>query len=77
MNLVFDGGSFVVDASGEIIFQASQFQEEVFSFDLEVQVKDIVSDSKLTLNIKKDKLFQTYSLIQLLMSLSQCMRLLN
>lgn len=54
--LVFDGGSFVVDSSGEIIFQASQFKEEVFSFDLEVQVKDIVSDSKLTLNIKKDKL---------------------
>ena len=52
--LVFDGGSFVVNASGEIIYQASQFQEEVFSFDLEVQVKDIVSDSKLTLNIKKD-----------------------
>ena len=38
--LVFDGGSFVVDSSGEIIFQASQFQEEVFSFDLDVQVKD-------------------------------------
>ena len=54
--LVFDGGSFVVDSSGEIIFQAGQFKEEVFSFDLEVQVKDIVSDSKLTLNIKKDKL---------------------
>ena len=54
--LVFDGGSFVVDSSGEIIFQASQFQEEVFSFDLDVQVKDIVSDSKLTLNIKKDKI---------------------
>jgi NAD+ synthase (glutamine-hydrolysing) len=52
--LVFDGGSFVVNASGEIIYQASQFQEEVFSFDLEVQVKDIISDSKLTLNIKKD-----------------------
>ena len=52
--LVFDGGSFVVNASGEIIYQASQFQEEVFSFDLEVQVKDIISDSKLTLNTKKD-----------------------
>jgi NAD+ synthase (glutamine-hydrolysing) len=52
--LVFDGGSFVVNASGEIIYQASQFQEEVFSFDLEVQVKDIISDSKLTLNIKKE-----------------------
>ena len=54
--LVFDGGSFVVNASGEIIYQASQFQEEVFSFDLEVQVKDIISDSKLTLNTKKDAL---------------------
>ena len=54
--LVFDGGSFVVNASGEIIYQASQFQEEVFSFDLEVQVKDIISDSKLTLNTKKDSI---------------------
>ena len=54
--LVFDGGSFVVDSSGEILFQAGQFKEEVFSFDLEVEVKDIVSDSKLTLNNKVDEL---------------------
>ena len=54
--LVFDGGSFVVDASGKIIYQASQFQEEVFSFDIEVQVKDIISDSRLTLNTKNDML---------------------
>ncbi len=54
--LVFDGGSFVVDSWGEILFQAGQFKEEVFSFDLEVEVKDIVSDSKLTLNKKVDEL---------------------
>ena len=54
--LVFDGGSFVVDASGKIIYQASQFQEEVFSFDIAVQVKDIISDSRLTLNTKNDML---------------------
>lgn len=54
--LVFDGGSFVVDSSGKVIFQAAQFIEEVFSFDIDVQVKDIISDSKLILNVKKDKL---------------------
>jgi len=54
--LVFDGGSFVVDSSGKIIYQASQFKEEVFTLDLEVQIKDIISDSKLTLNTKTDEL---------------------
>ncbi|MBC8480604.1 MAG: NAD+ synthase [Actinobacteria bacterium] len=54
--LVFDGGSFVVDSAGEILYQAKQFQEEIFSLDLEVQIKDIISDSKLTLNIKKQDL---------------------
>ena len=75
--LVFDGGSFVVDSSGEIIFQASQFQEEVFSFDLEVQVKDIVSDSKLTLNIKKDKLsdLQSHTLFDELESMYEALKL--
>jgi len=54
--LVFDGGSFVVDSAGEILYQAKQFQEEIFSLDLEVQIKDIISDSKLTLNTKKQDL---------------------
>jgi len=54
--LVFDGGSFVVDSSGKIIYQASQFKEEVFTLDLEVQIKDIISDSKLTLNRKTEEL---------------------
>ena len=54
--LVFDGGSFVVDSSGKIIYQASQFKEEVFTLDLEVQIKDIISDSKLTLNTKTEEL---------------------
>lgn len=54
--LVFDGGSFVVDPAGEILYQAKQFEEEIFSLDLEVQIKDIISDSKLTLNTKKQDL---------------------
>lgn len=54
--LVFDGGSFVVDSSGKIIYQASQFKEEVFTLDLEVKIKDIISDSKLTLNRKTEEL---------------------
>ena len=54
--LVFDGGSFVVDSAGEILYQAKQFEEEIFSLDLEVQIKDIISASKLTLNTKKQDL---------------------
>ncbi len=35
--LVFDGGSFVMNSEKEIIARASQFKEEVLIFDLEVQ----------------------------------------
>ncbi|MEC7578861.1 MAG: NAD+ synthase, partial [Actinomycetota bacterium] len=35
--LVFDGGSFVMNSEKEIIARASQFKEEVLVFDLEVQ----------------------------------------
>src|ERR671930_327522 len=34
--LVFDGGSFVVDAAGELIARASQFREELFVVDLDL-----------------------------------------
>ena len=37
--LVFDGGSFVVDGKGEIIYQAQQFEEELFYIDLDLEVK--------------------------------------
>ena len=37
--LVFDGGSFVVDDLGEIIYQASSFKEEVFHLDIDLKIK--------------------------------------
>ena len=38
--LVFDGGSFVVDGKGEILYQAQQFDEEIFYIDLDLEVKE-------------------------------------
>jgi len=38
--LVFDGGSFVVDGKGEILYQAQQFEEEIFYIDLDLKVKE-------------------------------------
>lgn len=38
--LVFDGGSFVVDGKGEILYQAQQFEEEIFYIELDLEVKE-------------------------------------
>ena len=38
--LVFDGGSFVVGGKGEILYQAQQFEEEIFYIDLDLEVKE-------------------------------------
>ena len=38
--LVFDGGSFVVDGKGKILYQAQQFEEELFYIDLDLEVKE-------------------------------------
>jgi len=54
--LVFDGGSFVVDSHGKIIHEAEQFSEEIFSFDLEVEVKNVKSEGKLIINEKNSDL---------------------
>jgi len=54
--LVFDGGSFVVDSDGNIIHQASQFVEEVFSFDIDLDIKDINTENKLIINEKNSDL---------------------
>ena len=37
--LVFDGGSFVVDGEGKIIYQAKQIEEELFHIDLDLEIK--------------------------------------
>ena len=54
--LVFDGGSFLVDADGDIIYEAEQFSEEIFSFDLEREIKNVKSENKLIVNEKKSDL---------------------
>jgi len=54
--LVFDGGSFLVDAEGNIIYEAGQFSEEIFSFDLELEIKNVKSENKLIVNEKKSDL---------------------
>jgi NAD+ synthase (glutamine-hydrolysing) len=54
--LVFDGGSFVVDKNGEIIYMAPQFEEDFFTLDVELDVKDIISESNLYLNDKNVEL---------------------
>ena len=54
--LVFDGGSFLVNADGNIIYEAEQFSEEIFSFDLELEIKNVKSENKLIVNEKKSDL---------------------
>ena len=54
--LVFDGGSFLVDAEGNIIYEARQFSEEIFSFDLKLEIKNVKSENKLIVNEKKSDL---------------------
>ena len=54
--LVFDGGSFLVDADGNIIYEAEQFSEEIFSFDLELEIKNVKLENKLIVNEKKSDL---------------------
>ena len=54
--LVFDGGSFVVDKNGEFIYVAPQFEEDFFTFDIELEVTDNVSESSLSLNEKNIKI---------------------
>ena len=54
--LVFDGGSFVVDSDGNIIHQASQFVEEIFSFDIDLEIKNVNAENKLIINEKNSDL---------------------
>lgn len=54
--LVFDGGSFVVDGEGEIIYQAQQFEEELFYIDLDLEVKEQPKGSILEIRQKVSEL---------------------
>jgi NAD+ synthase (glutamine-hydrolysing) len=46
--LVFDGGSFVMDAEGEILVRGKQFKEELVTFDIELKAvkRKVLSDKK-------------------------------
>ena len=63
--LVFDGGSFVVDGEGEILYQAQQFKEELFYLDLDLEVKEHPKGSILEIRHKASKLDSPQS-VQLL-----------
>ena len=54
--LVFDGGSFVVDGKGEILYQAQQFEEELFYIDLDLEVKEQPKGSILEIRQKVSEL---------------------
>ena len=54
--LVFDGGSFVVDGKGEITYQAQQFEEELFYLDLDLEVKEQPKGSILEVRQKVSEL---------------------
>ena len=54
--LVFDGGSFVVDGEGEILYQAQQFEEELFYIDLDLEVKEQPKGSILEIRQKASEL---------------------
>lgn len=54
--LVFDGGSFVVDEKGEILYQAQQFEEELFYIDLDLEVKEQPRGSLLEIRQKRSEL---------------------
>ena len=54
--LVFDGGSFVVDDIGEIIYQASSFKEELFHLDIDLKIKKQNDKSSLLIRPKTTKL---------------------
>jgi len=63
--LVFDGGSFVVDGEGEILYQAQQFKEELFYLDLDLEVKKYPKGSILEIRHKASELDSPQS-VQLL-----------
>ena len=50
--LVFDGGSFVVNDLGEIIYQASSFKEEVFHLDIDLKTNKQNNKSSLIIRPK-------------------------
>ena len=75
--LVFDGGSFVVDGNGKIIYQAKQFEEELFHIDLDLEVKKQPTGSVLEIREKSSELesLQSSSLLSKNESLYSALKL--
>ena len=75
--LVFDGGSFITDSRGKLIYQAKEFEEELFHVDIPVEQKGESSSKvlnlrnskvtipKLTKNKEKNKSERIYSALTL------------
>ncbi|NKB38895.1 MAG: NAD+ synthase [Gammaproteobacteria bacterium] len=63
--LVFDGGSMIVDEHGEVIFRASQFDEELYTFDIEEKNKELVFSTSTPGTAKLDYLPAVYSALVL------------
>ena len=54
--LVFDGGSFVTNGDGELIYEASEFEEEFFHMDISVEARENTTSSKLRFSSNKGEL---------------------
>ena len=54
--LVFDGSSFVTDSNGELMYEAAEFEEELFNLDISVRVKEKASSSSLRLRNSSRKM---------------------
>ena len=54
--LVFDGASFVTDSNGELMYEAAEFEEELFNLDISVRVKEKASSPSLRLRNSSSKM---------------------
>ncbi len=63
--LVFDGGSFVINGKGETLFQAKQFEEQLFYIDLDLEVKEHQKRSTLEIRQKSSVLEPLQSALHL------------
>jgi len=54
--LVFDGGSFVTDSGGKLVYEASEFEEELFHLNISVDTKEHKTNSRLRLRNNKSEI---------------------
>ncbi len=63
--LVFDGGSMIMDENGEIVFRAPQFEEGLYTFDIEENNNKPIFSSNTASAAKLDHLPAIYSALVL------------